>query len=84
METPSATALARLVAALVFISPLAPQARADAPAFRGDPAHSGVYASDRVPSLDRLAGKFKTGAKVVSSPAVSRGVVYVGSADRVV
>ncbi|HEX4522901.1 MAG TPA: PQQ-binding-like beta-propeller repeat protein [Casimicrobiaceae bacterium] len=84
METTSATALARLVAALVFISPLAPQARADAPAFRGDPAHSGTYASDKLPGLDRLAWKFKTGGKVVSSPAVSRGIVYVGSADRVV
>jgi glucose dehydrogenase len=54
------------------------------PAFRGDPAHSGTYASDTAPSLDRVAWKFKTGAKVVSSPAVNGGVVYVGGADRVV
>jgi eukaryotic-like serine/threonine-protein kinase len=76
--------LARLVAALVFFSPLAPQAHADAPAFRGDPAHSGIYATEKVPSLDRLAWKFKTGGRVVSSPAISGGTVYVGSADRVV
>jgi outer membrane protein assembly factor BamB len=84
METTPGTVLARLVAALLFVSPFAPQAHADAPAFRADPAHSGVYASETVPSLDRVAWKFKTGAKVVSSPAVSGGTVYVGSADRFV
>jgi len=84
METTPGTALARLVAALVCFCSLAPQARADAPSFRGDPAHSGIYASDKLPALDRLAWKFKTGAKVVSSPTVSGGTVYVGSADRVV
>jgi len=84
METTPGTALARLVAALVCFWSLAPQARADAPSFRGDPAHSGIYASDKLPALDGLAWKFKTGAKVVSSPAVSGGTVYVGSADRVV
>lgn len=84
MEGTSGTGLARLVATLVFTSSLAPQAHAEAPAFRGDPAHSGIYATDKLPSLDRLAWKFKTGAKVVSSPAISGGTVYVGSADRVV
>lgn len=84
METMSGTALARLFTALVLLSPLAPHAHADAPAFRGDPAHSGVYATDKLPSLDQLAWKFRTGAKVVSSPAVSGGTVYIGSADRLV
>jgi len=84
MDTLFRTVLARLVAALALIATIAPQARADAPVFRGDPAHSGVYASDSVPALERIAWKFKTGAKVVSSPAVSGGTVYVGSADRFV
>ena len=84
MDTTPGTALARLLAAVVCFCSLASETRADALAFRGDPAHSGIYASDKLPALDRLAWKFKTGAKVVSSPAVSGGTVYVGSADRIV
>jgi outer membrane protein assembly factor BamB len=56
-------------------------ARSEALQFRGDAAHSGVYASTAVPALDRLKWKFKTGAKVISTPAVSGGMVYIGSAD---
>lgn len=52
--------------------------------FRGDAAHSGVYASPKVPTLRTVKWKFQTGAKVLSSPAVSRGTVYVGSADHFV
>ena len=84
MDTTPGTVLARLLAALVCFCSLTPEPRADALAFRGDPAHSGTYASDKAPALDRVAWKFKTGAKVVSSPAVSGGTVYVGSADRIV
>ena len=50
--------------------------------FRGDATHSGVYASPSVPTLERMQWKFKTGGKVVSSPAVVDGVVYSGSSDR--
>ena len=52
--------------------------------FRGDAAHSGVYLSPKVPALDRIKWKFKTGAKVLSSPAVGGGTVFVGSADHFV
>jgi len=50
--------------------------------FRGDPAHSGVYSSPATPSLASVKWKFKTGSKIVSSPAVVDGTVYFGSADR--
>src|SRR5690242_10275978 len=53
---------------------------ADAPQFRGDAAHSGVYASASVPAF-RLKWKFKTQRKVFSSPAVVDGTVFVGSSD---
>ncbi len=53
-----------------------------AASFRGDAAHSGVYASPSVPTLERMQWKFKTGGKVVSSPAVVNGIVYIGSSDR--
>ncbi len=54
---------------------------ASAPAmFRGDAAHTGVYAS-APPTLASTAWTFRTGAKVLSSPVVSEGVLFVGSAD---
>jgi outer membrane protein assembly factor BamB len=75
---------ALLASASIGFLVLTPSARADASMFRGDPSHSGIYATDRAPVLDRLVWKFKTGAKVLSSPAVVDGTVYVGSDDRVV
>jgi eukaryotic-like serine/threonine-protein kinase len=48
--------------------------------FRGGPEHSGVYES-AAPTLKRLAWKFKTGGRVISSPAVTDDAVYVGSTD---
>jgi outer membrane protein assembly factor BamB len=55
-------------------------APAQATMFRGGPEHSGVYASS-APTLQALAWKFRTGGRVLSSPAVSGGMVYVGSSD---
>jgi outer membrane protein assembly factor BamB len=48
--------------------------------FRGDAAHAGLYAG-AAPTLKTLLWQFRTGAKVLSSPAVSEGVVYIGGAD---
>jgi len=53
---------------------------ADTAMFRGGPAHSGVYVS-AAPDLSAVKWKFKTGAEVISSPAVAGGSVYFGSAD---
>ena len=79
MASTSGSAFA-VSAALVALLQLSP-ALGESPQFRGDPAHSGVYASSSVPALDRVAWKFKTGAKVLSSPAVVGETVYIGSAD---
>jgi eukaryotic-like serine/threonine-protein kinase len=49
--------------------------------FRGDAAHGGVYAG-AAPAIAGAKWKFKTGAKVLSSPAVCDGTVYIGSGDR--
>src|SRR5580692_5655745 len=54
---------------------------ADAPMFRGDAAHSGVYASTTAPDLNSLKWKFKTNGKVISSAAVVAGTIYFGSTD---
>jgi outer membrane protein assembly factor BamB len=48
--------------------------------FRGTPDHLGNY-SGATPTLQTLAWKFKTGGRVISSPAVAGGAVYVGSSD---
>jgi len=54
---------------------------AAAPAmFRGDAAHTGVFGS-APPTLATTAWTFRTGAKVLSSPVLSEGVLFVGSAD---
>jgi len=55
---------------------------ADSVMFRGDAAHSGVYSSPAAPTLAIVKWKFKTGSKIVSSPAVVDSVAYIGSADR--
>src|ERR1700744_6197894 len=53
----------------------------NAPMFRNDLAHSGIYAAPGVPVFHRVKWAFHTGGEVVSSPAVFDGVVYVGSND---
>ncbi len=57
-----------------------PDATAQTAMFRGGPEHRGVYAS-AAPSLSALVWKFRTNGRVLSSPAVSGDVVYVGSTD---
>ena len=66
---------------LVFASSAAIYAAGPA-MFRSDPAHTGVYDSPSAPGIASVKWKFKTGAKVLSSPAVSDGAVYIGSNDR--
>ena len=51
------------------------------PMFREDPAHSGVYHAVGVPKYSSVKWKFHTHGRVVSSPAVVDGVIYVGSTD---
>jgi len=54
---------------------------AQAAMFRGGPSHTGVYASP-APALATVAWKFRTEGRVISSPAVSGDVVFVGSTDQ--
>lgn len=68
-----------VIATLAFIG-VPTLAGAQSPMFRGGPAHEGVYASAS-PTLRTLAWKFKTGGRVLASPAVVDGSVYVGSSD---
>ena len=49
--------------------------------FRGDAAHSGVYAGAGPRQLHGVKWRFPTGNRVVSSPVWSDGVLYFGSDD---
>src|SRR5581483_9990784 len=53
----------------------------DAPMFRGNLQHSGTYNAAGVPQLGGVKWKFHTEGRVISSPAVVDGVLYVGSTD---
>src|ERR1051326_1758481 len=56
-------------------------AKDPAATFRGDPAHTGVYAGAGVPKFNPVKWKFQTNGYVFSSPAIAGGVAYVGSTD---
>ncbi len=49
--------------------------------FRGDAAHSGIYAGEGPRELHGVKWRFATGDRVVSSPVWSAGVLYFGSDD---
>ena len=49
--------------------------------FRGDAAHSGVFAGEGPRQFHGVKWKFATGGRVVASPVIDAGVIYVGSED---
>jgi outer membrane protein assembly factor BamB len=49
--------------------------------FRGDLAHTGVYAGAAVADKPALKWKFHTNGRIIASPAVAGGTAYVGSTD---
>jgi outer membrane protein assembly factor BamB len=55
----------------------------DAVMFRGNPAHTGVYAGDGVPQFHSIKWKFQAGGYVISSPAIDSSTAYVGSTNGV-
>jgi len=49
--------------------------------FHADAGHSGNYASKGYKTIGALKWKFKTGGKIFSSPAVVKGMAFIGSED---
>jgi outer membrane protein assembly factor BamB len=49
--------------------------------FRGDAARTGIYAGAAPKSIEHVLWEFKTGGRVISSPVMADGAVYVGSND---
>lgn len=67
-----------IIALATLVAPLSAQ---DAPMFRGNLAHTGVYQSPAPRTLDVIKWKFSTGAYLISSPAIVGDLVYIGSTD---
>ena len=67
--------------ALVSTAFAAAELTAQTVMFRGGPEHLGVQQST-APSLSTVVWKYKTEGRVISSPVISDGVVYVGSTDQ--
>jgi len=65
----------------LFLALSVPAWGGDAATFRGDLAHTGVYDAAGVRGLPKIKWSFSTKGQVISSPAVSGGLVYVGSTD---
>jgi outer membrane protein assembly factor BamB len=66
---------------LLVVSVCLPVFSQDAPMFRGNSQHSGVYDAAGVAKFNKVKWMFHTGGMVISSPAVAGGIVYVGSSD---
>ena len=49
--------------------------------FHAGASHTGVYSGENYSSLGNLKWKFKSQGKIFSSPAISNGIAYIGSAD---
>ena len=49
--------------------------------FRGNLQHTGIYDATGVPRFNQIKWTFHTSGRVISSPAVSNGMIYVGSTD---
>ena len=51
--------------------------------FMKDAAHTGFYPSPPLIHQPSVAWKFKTGNKVISSPVISKNLIYIGSSDSI-
>jgi outer membrane protein assembly factor BamB len=69
----------RLAIGLLVLSCPALGFALDAPTFRGDARHTGVYEAAGVPKLNGVKWTFKTAGGVIASPAVHGDTVFVGS-----
>lgn len=58
-----------------------PAVSQDAAMFRGNLQHTGIYDATGVPRFNQIKWTFHTSGRVISSPAVSNGMIYVGSTD---
>src|SRR5262245_35051132 len=77
----SATALLAVALAAGIGFAALPASQEAASMFRGDAAHSGVYASAPLRQFGGLQWRVQTGGMVQSSAALHDGALYIGSGD---
>src|SRR5260221_11147000 len=68
-----------LMISLLFVC--SPAFAQQAPTFRGDAAHTGVFPASGANEFHKIKWQFHTGGQILSSPVVADGVVYFGSND---
>ena len=66
---------------LALAGVLAPAAAHAQAMYRGDAAHSGVYAAEGPRQFHRVKWKLQTGDRIVSSPVYGEGTIYFGGDD---
>ena len=71
--------VARPLLGLAFVVVALPAMCEDAPTFRGNAEHSGVYDAPGVPALTGVKWTFKAAGRLIASPTVDGSTVYIGS-----
>jgi eukaryotic-like serine/threonine-protein kinase len=66
---------------MTLVLAILPAFAQDAPMFRGNLAHTGVYEAVGVTKTPKVKWKFQTGGRLISSPAIVNGTAYIGSFD---
>src|ERR1700757_3402329 len=79
MKSARAILAAGMTTGLLFVLAALPGFAVDAPTFRGDARHTGVYDAAGVPKLNGVKWTFHTEGRVIASPAIHGDTVYVGS-----
>ena len=81
-DTPARNAARALI--VVFASSLlpCPADALDISMFRGNAAHSGVYTAPADERAPVVKWRYHTGGRIIASPAVADGTVFIGSTDR--
>src|SRR6266404_4487034 len=64
-----------------LLSVCSPALAQQAPTFRGDAAHTGIFPASGTAEFHKIKWQFHTGGQILSSPVVADGVVYFGSND---
>jgi outer membrane protein assembly factor BamB len=71
-----------LVTALIAVPVFCQNLPQNVPMFRGSLGHTGVYNATGARQFNRVQWRFETAGRVISSPAVAAGAVYIGSTDQ--
>jgi eukaryotic-like serine/threonine-protein kinase len=64
---------------LAFLVVALPAMGENAPTFRGNAEHSGIYDAPGVPALTGVKWTFKAAGRLIASPTIDGSTVYIGS-----